>query len=238
MRENLHRNERDHASKENHEEGNRHARRGASAGRGPDEQARARPRRGGASVCRRGFRRGVDAGYRVGGRRRLAADRVSLRDEDGAVSCVVRAPQNRAGRAAGDAARAGGRGGRSARAHRACVRAARHADQGTDAGLAYAKLVAREASDPREAERGIVAEYFDPFAAEFVGAIKKELPGHGASYAHWAYLFAVGALVMSAFDSRIERISNGKVKAGALKSKTTHLVTFITAGIRAGATPV
>ncbi|MBK1824526.1 MULTISPECIES: TetR/AcrR family transcriptional regulator [Burkholderia cepacia complex] len=110
--------------------------------------------------------------------------------------------------------------------------------QGTDAGLAYAKLVAREASDPREAERGIVAEYFDPFAAEFIGAIKKALPGHGASYAHWAYLFAVGALVMSAFDSRIERISNGKVKAGALKSKTTHLVTFITAGIRAGATPV
>ncbi|HHT9006969.1 TPA: TetR/AcrR family transcriptional regulator [Burkholderia cenocepacia] len=110
--------------------------------------------------------------------------------------------------------------------------------QGTDAGLAYAKLVAREASDPREAERGIVAEYFDPFAAEFVGAIRKALPGHGASYAHWAYLFDVGALVMSAFDSRIERISNGKIKAGALKSKTAHLVTFITAGIRAGGASV
>lgn len=108
--------------------------------------------------------------------------------------------------------------------------------QNTDAGLAYAKLVAREASDPREAERGIVAEYFDPFATEFTGAIRKALPGHSTSYAHWAYLFAVGALVMSAFDSRIERISNGKVKAGALKSKTTHLVTFIAAGIRAGGT--
>ncbi len=31
--------------------------------------------------------------------------------------------------------------------------------QNTESGLAYAKLVAREASDPREAERGIVAQY-------------------------------------------------------------------------------
>lgn len=107
--------------------------------------------------------------------------------------------------------------------------------QNTESGLAYARLVAREASDPRETERGIVAEYFDPFAREFVQAINKALPGHNASYAHWAYLFAVGALVMSAFDNRIERISGGKIRAGALKSKTRHLVTFIVAGIRAGA---
>ena len=108
--------------------------------------------------------------------------------------------------------------------------------QNTESGLAYAKLVAREASDPREAERGIVAEYFDPFAAEFIKEIRRTLPGHSANYAHWAYLFAVGALVMSAFDSRIERISGGKIKAGALKRKAEHLVTFISAGIRAGAT--
>ncbi|RQU27052.1 TetR/AcrR family transcriptional regulator [Burkholderia cenocepacia] len=108
--------------------------------------------------------------------------------------------------------------------------------QNTASGLAYAKLVAREASDPREAERGIVAEHFDPFAVEFIKAIRKTLPAHSANYAHWAYLFAVGALVMSVFDSRIERISGGKIKAGALKRKAEHLVTFISAGIRAGAT--
>jgi len=107
--------------------------------------------------------------------------------------------------------------------------------QDTEAGIAYAKLVAREASDPRESERGIVSDYFDPFAMEFIRAIRKALPAQGASYAHWAYLFAVGALVMSVFDSRIERISGGKVKAGDLRRKTEHLVTFIVAGIRAGA---
>ena len=101
-------------------------------------------------------------------------------------------------------------------------------------GIAYAKLVAREASDPRAAVRGIVADYFDPFAAEFVKAIRKALPVDNASYASWAYLFAVGALVMSVFDNRIERISGGKVKAGDLRRKSEYLVTFIAAGIRAG----
>ncbi|WP_434033096.1 TetR/AcrR family transcriptional regulator [Cupriavidus sp. a3] len=106
--------------------------------------------------------------------------------------------------------------------------------QETEAGVAYAKLVAREASDPRESERGIVADYFDPFAMEFVRAIRKALPGNSTNYAHWAYLFAVGALVMSVFDSRIERISGNKVKAGDVRRKSEYLVAFIAAGIRAG----
>lgn len=107
--------------------------------------------------------------------------------------------------------------------------------QNTEAGICYAKLVAREASDPHEAERGIVSDHFDPFAREFIQAIRKALPENGVDYAHWAYLFAVGALVMSVFDSRIERISDGKIKANDLQRKTEHLVTFIAGGIRAGA---
>ena len=65
-------------------------------------------------------------------------------------------------------------------------------------------------------------------------AIRKALPGNDAGYASWAYLFAVGALVMSVFDSRIERISGGKVKAGDVQRKSEYLVSFIAAGIRAG----
>ncbi|TDF62198.1 TetR/AcrR family transcriptional regulator [Cupriavidus sp. L7L] len=106
--------------------------------------------------------------------------------------------------------------------------------QDREEGVAYAKLVAREASDPKAAVRSVVADYFDPFAMEFVKAIRKALPGNDASYASWAYLFAVGALVMSVFDSRIERISGGKVKTGDLRRKSEYLVTFISAGIRAG----
>ena len=89
-------------------------------------------------------------------------------------------------------------------------------------------------SDPREAERGIVAEYFDPFAVEFVHAIRTVLPRQDPDYAHWAYLYAVGALVMSVFDRRIERISEGQTHAGDLKNKAEYLVRFIVAGMRAG----
>nr|KAJ8741667.1 TetR/AcrR family transcriptional regulator [Delftia sp. PS-11] len=106
--------------------------------------------------------------------------------------------------------------------------------QSDEAGLAYARLVARESSDPREAERGIVQDYFDPFAIEFIRAIEQALPELGSDYAHWAYLFAVGALVMSVFDTRIERLSAGAFRAGDIEHKAGYLVRFIVAGIRAG----
>lgn len=106
--------------------------------------------------------------------------------------------------------------------------------QAGEAGRAYARLIARETSDPREAERGIVQDYFDPFAVEFIHAIEQALPELGSDYAHWAYLFAVGALVMSVFDQRIERLSAGAMRAGDIEHKADYLVRFIVAGIRAG----
>jgi AcrR family transcriptional regulator len=106
--------------------------------------------------------------------------------------------------------------------------------QMSSAGKSYAQLVVREASDPCSETRGIIAEYFDPFAREFVQAIQLALPRKSPEYVHWAYLFAVGALVMSVFDSRIARISNDTVKPANLAAKTRHLTTFIAAGIRGG----
>ena len=80
-----------------------------------------------------------------------------------------------------------------------------------------------------------MADFFDPFAIEFIRAIRETLPGQQSSYPYWAYLFAVGALVMSVFDRRIERISGGETAAGDLPHKTEHLVRFIIAGMRANA---
>ena len=122
----------------------------------------------------------------------------------------VRALQDAARRAPDRLARAGRAGRGSAGTHRPRAGPAGGAGTGREAGVAYAKLVAREVSDPREAERGIVAEYFDPFAVEFVHAIRTVLPRQDPDYAHWAYLYAVGALVMSVFDRRIERISEAR----------------------------
>lgn len=106
--------------------------------------------------------------------------------------------------------------------------------QMSSSGKSYAQLVAREASDPCSENRGIIAEYFDPFAREFVRAIQLAMPHKSPEYVHWAYLFSVGALVMSVFDSRIARISEGTVEPAGLETKTRHMSTFIAAGIRAG----
>lgn len=106
--------------------------------------------------------------------------------------------------------------------------------QKTPAGLAYAKLVAREATDQRQQARSVQTELFDPFAIEFIGALRKAMPKQDASYILWAYHFAVGALVMSVFDERVGRITGGKSKPGDLARKTEYLITFIVAGLRGG----
>jgi len=105
----------------------------------------------------------------------------------------------------------------------------------SDRGRLHAQLIAREATDPRRPGRGIARDYFDPVAREFIRAIRQALPQHSAEYAHWAYFFAVGALVMSVFDGRVERISGGLVQTEDLERKAQYLTTFIAAGIRAGA---
>lgn len=100
-------------------------------------------------------------------------------------------------------------------------------------GFAYARLVAREVSDPKETERGIVKEFFDPFADEFINAIFKCLPQISEENAYWSYMFAVGVLIMNVFDHRIERISKGKFKNTDFNKKTEYLISFIKAGILA-----
>jgi len=101
-------------------------------------------------------------------------------------------------------------------------------------GRLHAQLIAREATDPRTPGRGIARDYFDPVATEFIRAIGQALPQQSAEYAHWAYFFAVGALVMSVFDGRVQRISGGQVQTEDLERKAQYLIAFITAGIRAG----
>lgn len=104
--------------------------------------------------------------------------------------------------------------------------------QMSDTGRSYAQLVVREASDPREETRGIIGDYFDPFAKEFIRALQQALPDKAPEYIRWAYLFAVGALVMSVFDSRMIRISDGATRPYDLESKSRYLCDFIAGGMR------
>jgi len=75
-------------------------------------------------------------------------------------------------------------------------------------GQQYSKLIAREAGDPREIDRGIVKEMLDPIAKEFLAAMEQALPTRSRSEIHWAYYFFIGALLLSlANPGRMRRLS-------------------------------
>ncbi len=106
--------------------------------------------------------------------------------------------------------------------------------QATPDGQYYSLLTVREASDPQEAERGIIRDYYDPMAREFIAALQRALPGKSPEYVHWAYLFSVGALVMNCFDERMTRLSEDRFQPGDVPTKARLLIAYIAAGIRGG----
>ncbi|MFJ4027166.1 TetR/AcrR family transcriptional regulator [Paenarthrobacter sp. NPDC089989] len=79
--------------------------------------------------------------------------------------------------------------------------------QETPDGKLFARLVLREASDPAAHERGILAEYFDPMARDFITVMRKALPDKPPGFHEWAYLFGVGALTGTALPHRIASLS-------------------------------
>ncbi len=106
-------------------------------------------------------------------------------------------------------------------------------------GRYYSLLTVREASDPQEASRGIIRDYYDPLAREFIAALQRALPDKSPEYLHWAYLFSVGALVMNCFDERMARLSENRDHPGDVATKAGLLVAYVSAGIRGapGASP-
>ncbi|MEV4316058.1 TetR/AcrR family transcriptional regulator [Actinocrispum sp. NPDC049592] len=72
----------------------------------------------------------------------------------------------------------------------------------------FARLVFREAADPSSQQRAIMAELFDPMARQFIAALRTALPDKPPGFHEWAYLFSVGALTQSAFDTRIARLTD------------------------------
>jgi AcrR family transcriptional regulator len=105
--------------------------------------------------------------------------------------------------------------------------------QSTPEGKYYSLLTVREASDPQESS-GVIRDFYDPMARQFIAALQKALPDRSPEYLHWAYLFSVGALVMNCFDERMARLSDHRYLPGDNATKTRFLVYYIAAGIRGG----
>lgn len=98
----------------------------------------------------------------------------------------------------------------------------------TPDGLAFARLLAREATDPSSERRGIIEDLYDPMARQFIAALQEILPDVSAERIRWGYMFAVGAMSMSALDDRVRRF--GGEGESTLTEKTELLKAFIRGG--------
>ena len=94
-------------------------------------------------------------------------------------------------------------------------------------GLAYTRLVAREASDPAEGERGIVGALLDPVARDFLAAMKVALPGLSRQRVNWAYHFFIGALLLIlANPQRVKRLSGAACAVESDSAVVSEIVQF------------
>lgn len=74
----------------------------------------------------------------------------------------------------------------------------------------FGVLLAREATDPRAAERGIIQEMFDPTATATIKALRGALPGRSEAEIVWAFQMMIGTMLYIMADGgRAKHLSNG-----------------------------
>ena len=100
-------------------------------------------------------------------------------------------------------------------------------------GQHYSRLIAREAGDPREGSRGIVKEFLDPIANEFIAAMERALPGRSRAEIHWAYFFFIGALLLVlANPGRMKRLSGKLCPVDDSQAVISTIVSFFRKGLQ------
>ena len=101
-----------------------------------------------------------------------------------------------------------------------------------DAGEAFSLLVARTAWDPGPEATAIIERHYDPLAHAFIEMMSRALPDCPHDRILWAYVYAVGALLMYVGDKRVERLSQGRV-AVADPRLCDDFIRFVSAGFHA-----
>ncbi len=74
--------------------------------------------------------------------------------------------------------------------------------------MCCSKVMKSRMSDPGAHERGILADYFDPMARDFIQVMRKALPNKPPGFHEWAYMFGVGAITGTALPQRIAALSD------------------------------
>jgi hypothetical protein len=97
------------------------------------------------------------------------------------------------------------------------------------------QLLAREVSDPRSVERGIIKDMLDPIAAAVTDLLKATLPNRSAVEIHWGYQMMVGTMTFIMLDAgRIRRISGGACDPEDVEATIQHIIPLILDGLRNG----
>ena len=94
-------------------------------------------------------------------------------------------------------------------------------------GATYARLIAREISDPLEGTRGIIERSLDPSARQVLDLMLAALPGVPARHVHWAFHYLIACLVsICANTGRISRLSRGECTTDDAEQLLAELVGF------------
>ena len=102
----------------------------------------------------------------------------------------------------------------------------------TERNSSYARILAREVSDPKSHNRKVIAEFFDPVAYKVTEALHKALPDRTVEEIHWGYQAMLGAMVYTMADTgRISRLSGGRCDPEDELTTATHLVALMKAAL-------
>jgi len=102
----------------------------------------------------------------------------------------------------------------------------------TEKNSSYARILAREVSDPKSHHRKVVAEFFDPIAYQVIDALQRAMPDRTIEEINWGYQAMLGVMVYTMADTgRISRLSGGRCDPEDEMTTARHLVALMKAAL-------
>lgn len=102
----------------------------------------------------------------------------------------------------------------------------------TEKNSSYARILAREVSDPKSHNREVIAALFDPIAYKVMEALHKAMPDRSVEEINWGYQAMLGVMVYTMADTgRISRLSGGRCDPEDEMETATHLVALMKAAL-------
>lgn len=109
--------------------------------------------------------------------------------------------------------------------------------EGTGVQRHYARMLILAFALRQPFAEEVVSQQTDEVASQFVDALSAALPGSERADMYWGFDFMIGSMLHVLLDTsrnhRLRRISGGLCNTSSSIDVTEHLVSFITAGLRA-----